>query len=125
MFKLILRGMLTRKLRTILTSIAIVLGVAMISGSFVLTDQINAAFTDIFQKANAGTDAVLTQQSAFSSDQGPQAAGPMPESVLDTVRGVDGVDKAEGVIQASGSLVVGGKVKGPVGGAPSLVFSHT
>ena len=43
-----LRGLLTRKLRTVLTMIAIVLGVSMISGTYVLTDTINAAFLNIF-----------------------------------------------------------------------------
>ena len=40
--------MLGRKLRTILTMIAIVLGVAMVSGTFVLTDSIDKAFGSIF-----------------------------------------------------------------------------
>jgi putative ABC transport system permease protein len=36
-----LRGLLGRKLRTILTAVAIILGVAMVSGTFVLTDSID------------------------------------------------------------------------------------
>src|SRR6185312_12009765 len=43
-----LRGLLGRKLRTILTAVAIVLGVAMVSGTFVLTDSIDKAFNLIF-----------------------------------------------------------------------------
>jgi len=41
MGSLVIRGLLTRKLRSALTAIAIILGVAMISGTFVLTDQIS------------------------------------------------------------------------------------
>ncbi len=37
-----LKGLLGRKLRTILTALAIVLGVSMISGTYVLTDTITA-----------------------------------------------------------------------------------
>ena len=59
MGRLVIRGLLTRKLRSVLTALAIVLGVAMISGTFVLTDQISGAFDDIFQAANKGTDAVV------------------------------------------------------------------
>ena len=59
MGRLVVRGLLTRKLRSVLTAIAIVLGVAMISGTFVLTDQISGAFDSIFQAANKGTDAVV------------------------------------------------------------------
>ena len=43
-----LKGLLTRKLRTALTAIAIVLGVATVSGTFVLTDSIDKAFDAIF-----------------------------------------------------------------------------
>ena len=45
-----LKGLLTRKLRTALTAIAIVLGVAMVSGTFVLTDSIDKAFDSIFTR---------------------------------------------------------------------------
>ncbi len=65
---LVIRGLLTRKLRSVLTAIAIVLGVAMISGTFVLTDQISGAFDNIFQAANKGTDAVVKPSPAFGSE---------------------------------------------------------
>ena len=38
MTKFALRGLLGRKLRTVLTAFAIVLGVAMITGTYILTD---------------------------------------------------------------------------------------
>ena len=41
---MVLRGMLGRKLRTGLTAFAVVLGVAMVSGAYILTDTLlNAA----------------------------------------------------------------------------------
>ena len=43
MIRLILNGIRERKLRSVLTAMSIVLGVAMISGTFVLTGQINRA----------------------------------------------------------------------------------
>src|SRR6266487_3370307 len=42
-----LRGLLARRVRAVLTALAIVLGVAMVSGSFVLTDTISKAFDTI------------------------------------------------------------------------------
>ena len=48
MISFTLKGLLTRKLRTALTAIAIVLGVATVSGTFVLTDSIDKAFDSIF-----------------------------------------------------------------------------
>ena len=57
--KVSLRGLAGRKLRAVLTGIAIVLGVAMISGTYILTDTINSAFTTLFTESYAGTDAVV------------------------------------------------------------------
>jgi hypothetical protein len=51
MTRFALRGLLGRKLRTVLTALAIVLGVAMISGTYVLTDSIDRAFDAIFARA--------------------------------------------------------------------------
>jgi putative ABC transport system permease protein len=115
-----LRGLATRKLRSALTAIAILLGVAMIAGTFILTDQIRGAFDDIFLKANQGTDVVLSHQTAFDSFE--QAAGPIPASILPEVEKVPGVAKAAGQIMATGSLVVDGKYVESQGG-PSIVIS--
>ena len=64
-----LRGLLGRKLRTVLTAIAIVLGVATVSGTYVLTDSINNAFHSIFYETRAGSDAVACPQEAWDEDQ--------------------------------------------------------
>ena len=65
--KFALKGLLGRKLRTALTAFAIVLGVAMVSGTFVLTDSIDKAFDSIFTESRAGSTAVITGKSAFDS----------------------------------------------------------
>ena len=52
MTKLVLRGFLQRKLRVLLTGIAIALGVALMAGTYILTDTINHSFAGIFQTAN-------------------------------------------------------------------------
>ena len=57
-----LKGLLGRKLRTALTAIAIVLGVAMVSGTFVLTDSIDKAFDSIFTDVRKGSNVVVTRQ---------------------------------------------------------------
>ena len=67
MTKFAIKGLLSRKLRTALTAIAIVLGVAMISGTFVLTDSIDQAFGKIFTDIRQGSDAVITGKSAFDT----------------------------------------------------------
>ena len=60
MIKFALKGMAGRKLRTVLTALAIVLGVTMVSGTFVLTDSIDKAFDSIFSSSYEQTDAVVS-----------------------------------------------------------------
>ena len=60
MTRVALKGLLGRKVRAVLTALSIVLGVAMVSGSFVLTDTISKAFTSIFSAAYDHTDAVVS-----------------------------------------------------------------
>ena len=121
MTRLTIRGLLSHRLRSALTALAIILGVAMISGTLVLTNQITSAFDTIFSQAYQGTDVVLSKKPAFNSDQ--SQAGPLPESIVGTVRGVSGVAKAEGQVQALGGLVIDGKFVGATNGAPNLVIS--
>jgi putative ABC transport system permease protein len=118
-----LRGLWGRKLRTVLTALSIVLGTSMITGTFILRDQINNAFSDIFHEGNQGIDVVLSKQTTFTSDNG-TVAGPLPESVIATAKSAVGVAKVEGQIQATGSIVVDGKYVTGSGGAPNLVFSY-
>ena len=60
MRRVALSGLLGRKLRSILTALAIVIGVAMVSGTFVLTDTIDRAFHAVFTASYAQTDAVVS-----------------------------------------------------------------
>ena len=83
MTKFAIKGLLSRKLRTALTAIAIVLGVAMISGTFVLTDSIDQAFDKIFTDIRQGSNAVITGKSAFDlCDRTASATPTFDESLL-------------------------------------------
>jgi len=94
-----LRGLLGRKLRAVLTAVAIVLGVAMISGTYILTDTIDRAFTTLFTESYAGTDAVVTGRGLdISIDGESPPSPPVDTSLLDTVRGVEGVALATGTV---------------------------
>ena len=68
MTALVLRGLAARRLRSCLTGLAILLGVAMIAGTYVQTDQIRRAFDDIEATANQGNSLVVTARQAFESD---------------------------------------------------------
>ena len=96
MTKVSLRGLAQRKRRAFVTMLAVLLGVAFIAGSYVLTDTINKSFDDIFTEAYAGTDVAVSP-----STTGRGEALDLPafsEDVLERVRGVEGVQKAVGGI---------------------------
>jgi putative ABC transport system permease protein len=97
-----LRGLLGRKLRTALTAFAIVLGVGMISGTYVLTDTIDKAFHSIFTDTYANTDVVVSGKQAFTTDF--STPPPFDASLLDRVKSLPDVASAAGMIQDSAQL---------------------
>jgi putative ABC transport system permease protein len=115
-----IRSMAERKLRSVLTAVAILLGVAMIAGTYVQTDQIRSAFADIEQTARTGVDLSIAPKTAFNANFAPP--DPIPESFVERVAGVPGVDRAEGQLTELGSLVVDGKAV-EAQFAPTMVVS--
>ena len=93
-----LKGLAGRKLRAALTVFSVVLGVAMISGTFVLTDTINKGFHAIFTGSYENTTAVITSRVAFTSDNTETVPPPFPESLLAKVRALPGVAAAAGSV---------------------------
>ena len=119
-----LKGLLGRKLRAALTAIAVVLGVAMISGTYILTDTIKAAFGTVFTQVYENTDAVITGKSAIGGNANNGVELPsLPESLLAQVRGLPGVAEAEGGVSDEAKLVGRDNKVVSSGGAPSLGFS--
>ena len=110
--------MLANKVRLLLTSLAIVLGVGFISGSFVLADTLNKTFDNLFASAFEGIDVIVQGQPTVSRDNLP----PIPEDLLATVRAVDGVRAADGQVAGQAVLVKDGKAI-DLQGAPALGFS--
>src|ERR671915_603518 len=96
MTKVALRGLAQRKLRAFVTMLAVLLGVAFIAGSYVLTDTINRSFDDIFSEAYAGTDVAISPSTTGGGDE--IDLPPFSAEVLNQVRRVDGVEQAVGGI---------------------------
>jgi putative ABC transport system permease protein len=118
-----LKGLLTRKLRTALTAVAIVLGVATVSGTFVLTDSIDKAFDAIFSDVYRNTDATITPKSAFDTGDNGTTEAAFDASLLPQVKALPDVrDAIGGVASDSAQLVLNGKAIA-FGGAPNLGFS--
>jgi putative ABC transport system permease protein len=122
-----LKGLLGRKTRAALTAIAIVLGVAMVSGTYILTDTIKSAFSTVFTRAYAHADAVVTGKSAIGTSNGNERSTPPTLSghLLARLRGLPQVGLASGAIADEAGLVGhNGKVIARPG-APGLAFSYT
>jgi putative ABC transport system permease protein len=102
MRRVALRGLRARPLRTALTALAVVLGVAMIAGTYIFTDTINRSFTEVFAQANTGTDVAITPRKVdkdFSTDP-----PPLDERLVRRVRAVDGVASASGAVFGAASI---------------------
>jgi putative ABC transport system permease protein len=124
MIKVGLAGLLGRKLRTVLTAVAIVLGVAMVSGTFVLTDSIDNAFNTIFTNVRKGSDIVVSGKSAFDVNNSNGSFAPtLRESLLAKVRSLPDVAEAEGQVNGEAQLIDENGKAIVFGGAPNLGFS--
>ena len=123
MIRVALRGLAGRKLRAALTAFAIVLGVAMVSGTLVLTDAIDKAFKNIFTEQYVGTDAIISGKSAVSSQDSIEKPS-VPASLLEQVRKHRDVAAATGLVADTTAAKILDK-KGKVvstGGAPAFGF---
>jgi putative ABC transport system permease protein len=122
MRKATLKGLLAHKLRLAATALAIVLGVSFVAGTYVLTDTINATFTNLFDEVTQGVDVAVRSKEVFSS-QGGEVRDPIPAAVLDRVKGVDGVKAAEGTVTGYAQFIDKDGKAVTTGGAPTLGVS--
>jgi putative ABC transport system permease protein len=117
MLTLMLRGFVQRKLRVLLTAIAIALGVALMAGTYILTDTINHAFGEVFGSAYANKSVVVTEKETLGGSQ----ASALTEATLARVRAVPGVAAASGGISTSAALLTTSGKRLTSGGAFGLV----
>src|SRR5256886_11763055 len=119
MTRVALKGLWGRKLRTVLTALAIVLGVSMISGTYGLTDAITASFTKVVDGSFEHADAVVTGKVAFKNNESNTAATPaFPDSVLAKVKQLPDVAAAAGTVADEAKLIDrNGKVISTKGGS--------
>jgi putative ABC transport system permease protein len=91
-----LKGLFARRVRAALTALAIVLGVAMVSGSFVLTDTISKAFDSIFTSSYSHTDAVVSGRKLVDYSNGGNAT--VSRALLERIRRMPDVAAASGAL---------------------------
>jgi putative ABC transport system permease protein len=114
-----LKGLLARKLRLLLSGLAVVLGVMAVSGALVLTDTLGRSFDALFQTVNQNLDVQVsgTQNVQGGEQDGDPVTTPIPAAVVGKVAAVPGVQTAIGAVIADGARVIGpdGKVIGSPG----------
>jgi putative ABC transport system permease protein len=119
------RSMTAHKLRLLLTTASIALGVALVSGTLILTNTMGIAFDQLFGKIAAGTDVVVRTEAPYTTTEGVGTTrGPIPAPVLEDVLQVDGVRTAEGAVSGYALLTdTDGKAITTTGGAPTNGYS--
>lgn len=89
MIRTAIKGVFAHKLRLTLTAVAIVMGVAFVAGTFVLTDTIDSRFSTLFDDVYAGVDATVRPESSSMTNQ----SDSFEVELADTVASVAGVDR--------------------------------
>ena len=121
MLRVSLKGVWAHKVRLLLTGLAIILGVGLISGVYVYTDTIGKAFEGIFTDVYAGIDIVVGTESDFSLGEGTY----LDESDFELIEDVDGVEEVfpslaglgVTILDPDGEMLAGGP------GPPTFVSS--
>ena len=118
MRRVTLRGLAAHPLRTALTALAIVLGVALVTAAFTLTDTQRRAADALSLASYEGTDAVVSAKTAFDlSIDGYGTAPTVDAALLERVRSAPGVEVAAGDLTDYNTNVVGKDGK-PIGDGP-------
>lgn len=116
---LTIKQIAANKMRLLATAFAVILGVAFLAGTLILTDTIRGTFDTLLAKADKGTDAYVRAASPVDLGYG-QAGRPLDASLIDTIRAVDGVDQA--TIKVSGYAQILGRDGKAVGTAQTGVL---
>ena len=108
--------------RALATTVAVVVGVAFVAGTYVLTDTINAAFDEIFSDSLKGTCVVVTAKNPVEQENGEIPT--IQASLLPKVQRVPGVNLAAGAIFTPGGFfdADGDKIGNKF--APKFISSH-
>ena len=121
MWRTTYRNLLAHKLRLAMSGLAIVLGVAFVSGTLIFTDTLSRTFNSLFSATSA--DVNVSRAAAF--EQGIAGTGSyVPRELVNQIAEVDGVEAVEGFVQGEGVYILdaNGKVL-DTGGAPGLGVS--
>lgn len=126
MFRVALKDLLARKRRLVTTGLAIVLGIAFLTGTQLLSASLSDSIDDLIGDVYDGIDAVVRSPDSQDTPFGQPIRPPVPASLVADVAAVDGVRAAEGFVESTGPQLIGsdGKVYGAAGfGPPTIVYN--
>jgi putative ABC transport system permease protein len=124
MFRVTMRGVRGHLLRFLLTACAVMLGVSFVTGTYVLTDSIDATLKGLFKQSLAGVDVSVAGAPLPDSGQnGPSGQAGLPLALGDTIAALPGVARVAPDVQ--GIALIAGKDDLVVrnGGAPGFGFA--
>ena len=112
-----LKGLAGRKVRALLTALAVVIGISMVSGTYILTDTMQKSFDGLFAATYDKTDAVISgKEIVKNSADGASGVPTVPASLLSRVQALPEVGAAGGSVSPDevGSADILGKDGKPV-----------
>jgi putative ABC transport system permease protein len=119
MFRIALKGILGRKARLVLTSLAVIIGTAFLAGTSVFSATLNSTFNNLFTDVFQNVDAYVRSSQVIEGDFGIQERQRIPAELVDDVLTVPGVKAAVTDIQAFARIVgADGKPLGTDGQGP-------
>ncbi len=122
MLRFALRSLVADRRRAAMTGLAVVVGVSMITGTFIFTDTINSAFRQLFSNASKGAAVVVSSRQDITSRVNAPAS--LPTSLISKIRRLPGVATAQGQISDVATIVGrNGKIV-KSNGLPTLALSY-
>lgn len=105
MAKLARRSLAAHKLRLGLTTVAVVLGVAFVSGTLIFKDTTTRSFDDLFEQVYQELEVVVRGEQSFAASED-GSARPIPASVLATIEArVPAVQRVFGAAEGYAAIV--------------------
>jgi putative ABC transport system permease protein len=102
--RLTIRGVLARKFRILLTILAVVSGVAFVSGAFILTDSVKSAINQIFEELRGDIDLEVRSTIAFG-DEARAERDPVSAALVQDIIDIPGVAKVEANFFAAATII--------------------
>lgn len=122
MLRTTLRNLAANKLRLLTTGFAVLLGVAFMSGTMILSATMDKTFDDMFVNAYEGTDGMVRSSSVLETPEGLEIRPRIDESMVEVIEAVDGVAVAQADVWGTAQVIDrdGDPVGSPELGPPTL-----